>query len=231
MNMHMKSILLASTACFALSAAAFAADKETYESDTKIEKDSAGNYNEKDVTTKTDAAGTTTSSKKNLRIEVDAKGNTDKTMTTESVIDPKGLGNKHVVATKDTEKTKYGMVTTTHTKTVNGKNVEGTKDNYKSTSKIQKDSEGNYAEKDITTKTDANGTTSFEKDANVAVDASGDTDKSTTTKKVTDPKGLFNKSTVKTSNTEKTKEGMVETSQAVTVDGKTVESKTETTQQ
>ena len=153
--------------------------------------------------------------------------------TTEVVVDPKGLGNKHVVVTKDTEKTKYGMVDTTHTKTVNGKNVEGTKDNYKSTSKVQRDSEGNYAEKDITTKTDANGTTtSFEKDANVAVDANGDVSKSTTTEKVTDPKGIFNKSTmVKTSNTEKTADGMVETSQAVTVDGKTVESKSETTQQ
>jgi len=231
--MTMKTILLASTACFALSAAAsFAADKETYQSDTKIEKDSAGNYSEKDTVTKTDANGTTNSSKKTLNIAVDAKGNTDKTRTTEISTDPKGLGNKHVVATKDTEQTKYGMVTTTHTKTVNGKNVEGTKDNYKSTSKVQKDSEGNYAEKDITTRTNADGTTiSFEKDANIAVDANGDTDKSTTTEKVTDPKGLFNKHTVKTSNTEQTKDGTVRTSQDVTVDGKMVESKSETTQQ
>jgi len=228
--MTMKSILLASTAVFALSAAAFAADKESYESNTKIEKDSAGNYSEKDTVIKTDANGTINSSKKTLKIAVDAKGNTDKTRTTEVVVDPKGLGNKHVVVTKDTEKTKYGMVDTTHTKTVNGKNVEGTKDNYKSTSKIQKDSEGNYAERDITTKTDANGTTtSFEKDANVAVDANGDVSKSTTTEKITDPKGLFNKSTVTTSNTEQTKDGMVKTSQDVTVDGKTVESKSELT--
>jgi len=231
--MTMKSILLASTAVFALSAAAFAADNESYESNTKIEKDSAGNYSEKDTVTKTDANGTTNSSKKTLKIAVDAKGNTDKIRITETVIDPKGLGNKHVVATKDTEKTKYGMVDTTHTKTVNGKNVEGTKDNYKSTSKIQKDSEGNYAERDITTNTDANGTTtSFEKDANVAVDPNGDVNKSTTTEKVTNPKGLFNKNTtVKTSNTEQTKDGMVKTSQDVTVDGKTVASKSETTQQ
>lgn len=228
--MTMKSILLASTAVFALSAAAFAADKETYQSDTKIEKDSAGNYSEKDTITKTDANGTTNNSKKTLNITVDAKGNTDKTRTTEISTDPKGLGNKHVVATKDTEQTKYGMVTTTHTKTVNGKNVEGTKDNYKSTSKIEKDSEGNYAERDITTKTDANGTTvSFEKDANIAVDANGDVNKSTTTEKTTDPKGLFNKSAVTTSNTEQTKDGMVKTSQAVTVDGKNVESKSELT--
>ena len=224
--MTMKFILLASTAVFALSAAAFAADKETYESTTKIEKDSAGNYSEKDAVTKTDANGTTNSSKKTLKIAVDAKGNTDKTRTTEIVVDPKGLGNKHIVVTKDTERTKYGMVDTTHTKTVNGKNVEGTKDNYKSTSKVRKDSEGNYAERDITTNTDANGTTtSFEKDANVAFNANGDTDKSTTTEKTTDPKGLMNKNTVKTSNTEQTKDGMVATSQDITVNGKTVESK------
>ena len=228
----MKSILLASTAVFALSATAFAVEKETYQSNTKIEKDYDGNYSEKDTVTKTDAEGTTNSSEKKLSVAVDSNGNTDKSTTTKTITDPKGLGNKHVVTTTDTEKTKDGQVTTTHAKTVNGKNVEGTKDSYKTSSKVQKDSEGNYAEKDITTNTDAEGTTtSFEKNANVAVDANGDTDKSTTTKKVTDPVGLMNKSTVKTSNTEKTKDGMVETSQAVIVDGKTIESKSETAPQ
>jgi len=130
--MTMKSILLASIACFALSAAAIAADKETYESDIKIDKDSAGNYSEKDTVTKTDANGTTNSSKKTLNIAVDAKGNTDKTRTTETVVDPKGLGNKHVVATKDTEKTKSdGTVKTTHKKVVNGKTVEDTSETTK----------------------------------------------------------------------------------------------------
>jgi hypothetical protein len=228
----MKSILLASTAIIALSAPAYAADKETYQSGTKIEKDSDGNYSEKATVTKTDADGTTTSSEKNLSVEVDTKGNIDKTRTTEKVSDPQGLGNKHIITTTDTEKTKDGMVTTTHTKTVNGKNVEGTNDSYKTSSKVQKDSKGNYAEKDITTKTDADGTSiSFEKDANVSIDANGDTNKSTTTSKVTDPKGLHNKNTIKTSNTEKTKNGMVKTSQEVLVDGKTISSKTETSSQ
>lgn len=224
--MAMKHILLASTAIIALSAPAFASDKETYQSTTKIEKGTNGNYSETNTVSKTDIDGTTNSSEKKLVVEVDAKGNTSKTKTSEFVIDPKGLGNKHVVSTKDTENTKDDVVTTSHEKIVNGKNVEGTNDSYKTSSKVREDSKGNYAEKDITTKTQNDGTfVSYEKDANVTVDANGDTDKLTTTKKVIDPKGLNNKSTVKTSNAEKTKDGMTDTSHSITVDGKTVESK------
>jgi len=230
--MTIKSILLATAAVFTLSTAAYAVDKESYQATTKIEKDSDGNYTENNLVTKTEANGTTNSSEKNLTIAVDSKGNVDKSTSTEDIHKPKGFGNKHVTMTKDTEKSKDGEVTTTHEKTVNGKNVEGTTDHYKTSSKVTKDSDGNYAEKDITTKTDANGTfISFEKNADVTVDANGDVDKSTTTKKVTDPKGLMNKSTVKTSNTENTKDGAVTTSQDVTVDGKTVESKSETVPQ
>src|SRR4051812_30731144 len=105
--MTMKSILLASTAVVALSAAAFAAD-ETYQSNTRIEKDANGNYNEKNTVTKTEADGTTNSSAKNVSIKEDSEGNTDKTSTTERVTDPKGLGNKHVVTTRDTEKNDDG---------------------------------------------------------------------------------------------------------------------------
>jgi hypothetical protein len=223
--MNMRTILLASTALFALSAPAFAVDKETYETTTKIEKDSAGNYNEKETVTKTDADKTTTSTEKSLIVEVDSNGNIDKSKTVEITSDPKGLGNKHVVMIKDTEKTKDGKVISSHEKTVDGKNVEGTTDKYKSTSEVKRDSKGNYAERDITTKTDSNGTiTSFEKDAKVDVDVNGDTNKSTTTKKVTDPKGLMNKDTVKTSATEKVKDGVIRTSEEVKVNGQTISS-------
>lgn len=228
----MKSLLLASTAIFVLSAGAFAADKESYQSNTSIEKSSDGNYNEHDTVTKTDPDGTVSSSTNNLSVEVDPKGNTDKRRTTETTSNPQGLGNKHVVTTSDTEKTQDGVVTTTHAKTVDGKNLEGTTDHYKSTSQVQRDIKGNFAERDITTKTEADGSAvSYEKDANVDVNANGDTDKITTTKQMTNPMGLSSGHTVNTSNTEKTKDGMVETSQAVTVDGKTVESKTEVTPQ
>jgi len=105
-------------------------------------------------------------------------------------------------------------------------------ESYQSNTRIDKDSSGNYAEKDTTTKTNADGTTtSFEKKADVSVDSNGDVAKSTTTKKVTDATDPFNKHTVKTSNTEQTKDGMVKTGQSVTVGGKTIDSKTETTQQ
>src|SRR5665213_2550566 len=132
--MNMKSILLASTAIIALSAGAFGADKESYQSSTKNERDSSGNYNEKDTVTRTGADGTTNSAEKNLNVAVDSDGNTDKSTTTERVSDSKGFGNKHVVMTSDTEKTKDGQVTTTHARTVDGKNMEGTTDHYKTTS-------------------------------------------------------------------------------------------------
>jgi hypothetical protein len=219
----MKHLLLTTTAIFVLSTPAFASDKETYQANTKIEKSTNGNYSETNSVSKTDMDGTTNSSDKKLVVTVDDKGNTEKTRTTERVTDPKGMGNKHIVTTKDTESTKDDVVSTSHEKTVNGKNVEGTTDSYKTSSKMREDSKGNFAQKDITTKTDADGTTvSFEKNAKVEVEDNGETDKSTTTKKVTDPKGLNNKSTVKTSNTETIKDGMKETNQTVTVDGKTV---------
>lgn len=120
-----KTLLLASAAAVALSAPAFAADKETYKSTTKVEHDSKGNYDAKSATTKTDAAGTTTSKEKTVEVDVDAKGNTDTTVKTEESTDPKGLMNKTKVKTTDTEKAKVdGTVDTTHKKTVNGKTVE-----------------------------------------------------------------------------------------------------------
>ncbi len=225
----MKSILLLSTAAFAMSSPAFAANKETYKTETKIEKDTAGNYSEKSKTSKTETDGTTYSSEKNVAIGVDAKGNTDKSTTTKHVSDPKGLGNKHIITTSDTEKTKDGEVTTTHEKTVNGKTVEGTKDSYKSESKVQKDSKGNFEQKDITTKTDEYGTTvSYEKNASTSVEANGNMEKTSSTKEVIDPEGLGNKTTVTDSKSKEVKDGVVTTSQETKVDGKTVESKSET---
>jgi len=224
MNMH--AIILASTAILALSASAFAVDKETYQSNTQIEKYSDGDYTEKDTVVKTEVDGTTNSSENNLRIAVDANGNIDKSRTTETVHAPKDPGSKHITLTVDTETTKDGQVTTTHQRTIDGKNVEGTTDHYTTSSKIQQDSKGNYAEKDITTKIDPDGTlVSFERNADVTVAANGDVNKTITTKKVTDPPGLGKKTTVNTSNTEKTENGMVESSQAVIVNGKTVERK------
>lgn len=230
--MEMKSIVLATSAFVTFSATAYAAGTESYESTTKIEKDANGNYSEKTTTTKKEADGTINSSEVKLDIKADGKGNTDKSKTVERITDPKGIGNKHIIKITDSEKTVGGQVTTTHTKTVDGKNVEGTNDNYKTSSKIQSDSNGNYAERDITTKVDSDGTaTSYEENAKVLVDTNGDTSKSTTTKHVTDPVGLMNKSVVSTSNVENVKDGLIKSNQKVTIDGKTVESSSETSKQ
>ena len=126
------SILLASVAAIALSAPAFAADKESFESKTKIEKDSNGNYDEKSKTEKTDTAGTTTTSQKKVDVDVDSKGNVDKTVKTKESVDPKGLMNKKTIKTQDTVKTKSdGTVETSHKKVMDGKTVESTSETTK----------------------------------------------------------------------------------------------------
>lgn len=118
-------MLLASAAAVAFITPAIAAEKESYKSETKVEKDSKGNYEAKTSATQTDAAGTTTSVEKKVDTDVDSKGNADTTVKTETVTDPKGLMNKTTVKTKDTEKTNAdGSVDATHKKTVNGKTVE-----------------------------------------------------------------------------------------------------------
>lgn len=105
-------------------------------------------------------------------------------------------------------------------------------ESYEATTKIKKDSDGNYSQKDSVSKTDAAGTTTnFDKKASVDVDSNGDVEKSTTTKKSVDPKGLFNKKTVKTSNKESSKNGIVKSSQKVTVNGTTVKDESETSEQ
>lgn len=230
--MRIKSILLASTAIIALNSPAFAVEKETYESKTKIEKDSDGNYQDKDTVKRIDTDGTKTISEKSLKIKVDENGATIRNADTKTVVDPKGLGNKHVVKTSDSEKNKDGKVISKSSKVIKGENPDGTKDSYKTESTIKSDAEGNYKEKDKTTATDAEGTTTkFEKNANVDVDSKGNIEKTTTTKEVTDPKGLYNKHTVTTSNKETIKDGTVNTSHEIKVNGKVIESKSDTSSQ
>ncbi|MBY0427718.1 MAG: hypothetical protein K2Q32_00690 [Alphaproteobacteria bacterium] len=230
--MKMKSALLLSTAAIVLSFPAFAAEKQTYEISTKIEKDAAGNYLEKNVTNKKDMDGTTTRAERELKINVDSKGNTEKSLTMMKSSDPKGLGNKHVESSKDTESTKDGQVNVSHEKVVNGKTIEGTHDNYKFESSAKRDEKGNFVEKDITRNVDSNGMlTETENKSSIDVDSNGDASKSTTTKVVTDPKGLNNMNTTTTTNTENTQNGQVKTSHEVTVNGKVKESVTDTAPQ
>ncbi len=119
--MNIKHILFAATASIALSAPAFADD--TYQTTTKVQKDSSGNYDETNTTTRTDAAGNTTTYQKNAKVGVDAMGNTSKNTTTTKVTD--GVATPpHVVHTSNTEQVKDGVVTTSQAVAVDGKVID-----------------------------------------------------------------------------------------------------------
>lgn len=86
--------LLTAAAFFTMGDAAMAAEKTTYESKTKVESDSKGNYNEESKIKKTNAAGSTTHKEK-VNVDVHSNGDVDNTAQTENISDPKGLMNKH----------------------------------------------------------------------------------------------------------------------------------------
>jgi hypothetical protein len=229
--MKYQALLLATVATLALTSPAFAAE-EKYETKTTVTKQDNGDYEKKELTTSTDAAGNSESLEQKVEVDVDPKGNVEKTVSTKHVSDPKGLANKHVVEVKDSSKVKDGKLTSTHEKTVDGKNMVGEKDKYKTTTKVVEDTEGNYDEKTKVSKTDAVGTkTTYEKKAKVEIDSDGGIAKSTTTKEVKDPKGLMNKTVVDTSNTQTIEDGLVTSGQEIKVDGKVVDSQKSTTPQ
>ena len=92
--MKTRTQLLATIAALAISSPAFAADKTTYESKTKVESDSRGNYNEESKTKRTNASGSMTYKEK-VNVDVHSNGDVDNTAQTETISDPKGLMNKH----------------------------------------------------------------------------------------------------------------------------------------
>ena len=218
----MKRILITTTAIIALMTSAFAAGKETYQSNTKITKDATGNFNEKNTIIKTGMDGTITSFEKNISIDVESNGDFNKTTTTESVRDAKGTGNKHVTKTKDTENSKNGEVSTTHEASVDGKSVADD-------SSFEKNATGNYERNDTIIRTDAEGTTrSSEKNLSVKVDSNGNATKTTSTEKTTDPEGPGNKTSVKITDTKKTTDDAVTTTHEKKVNGAVVDKKIET---
>lgn len=226
--MHSRSILLLGVAAMVWGNPALA-QKQTFESNVKVERDEKGNYTQREKTKRIDAAGTATTSEKKITVELDRDGNANRKTVIREVTDPKGLGNRHVATSTDIEKVKNGEVTESHKTTIGGKAEDGTRDNYRAERKISQDAQGNYKERDKVTNTDSEGTkVSYEKKATVSVDEQGKADKKTTTKSVVDPKGLRNKTTVTTSNTEDTGGGMVKSNQTIKVDGETVQDVTQT---
>lgn len=125
--MHKTLSLLALTSAVLLAAPAFAEEKTTYESKTKISQDSDTYKKKEEVTSKGPEGKTSVTAK--TTVDVDADGDVEETMTTKAVDDPKGLGNKTKTETKDVVKhdKKTGMTTTEHKKEVDGKTVEHTK--------------------------------------------------------------------------------------------------------
>jgi hypothetical protein len=107
---------------------------ETVSSETKskttVKQEADGDYHRKQTTSTeaTDASGTTTSLETKVKVEADEDGNAEKKVTTETVIDPKGLMNKSKTVTTDTVTQKDGKLETTHKRKVDGKTVEDTKE-------------------------------------------------------------------------------------------------------
>lgn len=123
--MNKTVLLLASAAIVSLGAPSFAAEKESYKSETKMEKDAKGNYEAKTTIQHTDTDGTTTNTEKMVDVDANSDGTTEKTVKTEKVVDPKGLMNKSKVKTEDTTKTNAdGILEKSHKKVVDGKTVE-----------------------------------------------------------------------------------------------------------
>jgi hypothetical protein len=118
-------LLLTSVAVFTLAGAAMAAEKTSYESKTNVERDSKGNYNEESKTEKTNAAGTTTTTKEKVEVDVHANGDVDNTVKSERTTDPRGLMNKRSTKITNTQDVKHdGSSKNTHKKVVNGRTVE-----------------------------------------------------------------------------------------------------------
>lgn len=113
---------LLATSALMIAAPAFSADA-TYESKTTIKRDDDGSMTKETSAVKTDAHGKVSSEVK-ADVDVDGDGNTEKTVTTKDVNDPKGLFNKNTVKTEQTSKLKDGKLVVESEKTVNGKTVE-----------------------------------------------------------------------------------------------------------
>lgn len=122
--MKTKLPALAATLALLAAAPAFAADS-TYKTETEIKKDEDGSYKKTTSEVKKDVGGKA-SSETSVETEVNDDGSVDSTVKTEDVVDPKGLGNKEKVTTKDTVTNKDGKVVKKHVKKVNGETVEET---------------------------------------------------------------------------------------------------------
>ena len=121
----MKSLLLVTSALgLAFAAPAFAAEKATYETKTKVSQDKDGDYKKVVKEEAKDASGKATTE---TTTKIDGE-NGDKSVETEIVKDPKGLMNKTTKDIKmETEHKDNGKVVHSKKVTVDGKTTENTK--------------------------------------------------------------------------------------------------------
>lgn len=105
------------------------------------------------------------------------------------------------------------------------------KTSYETKTNVERDAKGNYNEETKTEKTNAIGTTTTTKEkVEVDVHANGDVDNTVKREKSTDPRGLLNKHTTKITDTQDVKhDGSSTNTHKKVVNGKTVESETQTT--
>ncbi len=117
----MKTLLMSLTALALVAAApAFAADKESYKTETKVEAKDDGSFEKKTSEESTNMAGTTDKTKTEAKVDVKSDGTADKKVMTKTTHDPKGLFNAH---TTKTEKKVDADGVTKVKKTVDGKTV------------------------------------------------------------------------------------------------------------
>lgn len=94
-----------------------------------------------------------------------------------------------------------------------------------SDAKVEVKANGGYHKEATAEKVTADGKQTSHTEQELTVDDDGDREKTTTHTETTDPKGLFNKDKVKTTTTEKLKDGKLSVESKKTVNGKTVEEK------
>lgn len=143
--------ILAATTTLSVANSAYSIDEQTKNKSTMEYKDNGG-YESKRSTEHTTPDGTTHSSESKVDVEVDSSGNIDKTIKTESTVDPKGMWNKKdsTSETQIEEKANGGYKQTTTRKYTD---ANGTKITYKTVTEVDVDNAGNVTSTATTEKT------------------------------------------------------------------------------
>ncbi len=138
----MRNTLGALVATTAIGIASLAYADDATATNTTIENKANGGYEATTKSSETTPNGTDKSSTGTESVDVDSKGNIDKTIKTESVTDPKGMWNKKTDNSESSiqEKSNGGYTQTTIRKHTDR---SGTDTYYKTVTDVSVDSDGN----------------------------------------------------------------------------------------